>query len=156
MITYVIFTILGLGHWPIINCNSIISLFFFKVTLSTLSMEFPEFIGGRDRETGRERVLWHQCLMLGAMTFIMTFLDSLLLPSNSILSFLSLAPPPPPLFGAVGPDQFQTFRKLSHEPVHTHMPSSGTPVQLTLLSCPDSTPRKREFKENRADHKSLH
>lgn len=51
-----------------------------------------------------------------------------------------------PFFGVVGPDQFQTFRKLSHEPVHTHMPSSGTPMQLTLLSCPDNTPKKRAQK----------
>lgn len=52
-------------------------------------------------------------------------------------------------FAVVGPHQFQTFRKLSHEPVHTHMPSSGTPVQLTLLSCPDNTPRKCALKTNK-------
>lgn len=39
--------------------------------------------------------------------------------------------------------QFQIFKKLSHEPVHTPMPSDGTPVQLTLLSWPDSTPAKQ-------------
>ncbi|TRY96291.1 hypothetical protein DNTS_024020, partial [Danionella cerebrum] len=35
------------------------------------------------------------------------------------------------------------FKKLSHEPVQTHMPSEGTPVQLTLLSWPDNTPGNR-------------
>lgn len=43
-----------------------------------------------------------------------------------------------------GPTQFQIFKKLSHEPVQTHMPSSGTPVQLTLLSWPDNTPTRKE------------
>ncbi len=36
--------------------------------------------------------------------------------------------------------QFQIFRKLSQEPVHTAMPSSETPRQLTRLSWPASTP----------------
>lgn len=40
------------------------------------------------------------------------------------------------------PAQFQTFRKLSQDPVLTAMPSLGIPVQLTLLSCPDSTPER--------------
>lgn len=40
------------------------------------------------------------------------------------------------------PAQFQTFRKLSQDPVLTAMPSLGMPVQLTLLSCPDSTPER--------------
>lgn len=36
--------------------------------------------------------------------------------------------------------QFQIFRKLSHDPVATAMPSSVTPKQLTRLSCPAKTP----------------
>merc|ERR1712241_1390317 len=36
--------------------------------------------------------------------------------------------------------QFQILRKLSQDPVHTAMPSSVTPRQLTRLSCPARTP----------------
>lgn len=59
----------------------------------------------------------------------------------------SSSPPLPPLllllmfsFSSAGTPQFQSLRKLSQEPVQTPIPSSGTPVQLTLLSWPDSTP----------------
>lgn len=38
--------------------------------------------------------------------------------------------------------QFQSLRKLSQDPVQTPIPSSGTPVQLTLLSWPESTPER--------------
>ena len=41
---------------------------------------------------------------------------------------------------ALGP-QFQILRKLSQDPVHTAMPSSVTPRQLTRLSWPARTPR---------------
>jgi hypothetical protein len=36
--------------------------------------------------------------------------------------------------------QFQIFRKLSHDPVHTAIPSSVTPKQETRLSWPANTP----------------
>lgn len=38
--------------------------------------------------------------------------------------------------------QFQILRKLSQDPVHTAMPSSVTPRQLTRLSWPASTPAR--------------
>lgn len=41
----------------------------------------------------------------------------------------------------VGP-QFQILRKLSQDPVHTAMPSSVTPRQLTRLSWPARTPAR--------------
>ncbi|KAH9521683.1 hypothetical protein DERF_005317 [Dermatophagoides farinae] len=36
---------------------------------------------------------------------------------------------------------FHIFRKLSHDPVATAIPSSVTPKHDTLLSCPARTPR---------------
>lgn len=38
--------------------------------------------------------------------------------------------------------QFQILRKLSQDPVHTAMPSSVTPRQLTRLSWPARTPAR--------------
>ena len=49
---------------------------------------------------------------------------------------LSLAP----VFSSARTPQFHSLRKLSQDPVQTPIPSSGTPVQLTLLSWPESTP----------------
>lgn len=45
--------------------------------------------------------------------------------------------------------QFQILRKLSQEPVHTAMPSSVTPRQLTRLSWPASTPAGGERSNKR-------
>ncbi len=55
----------------------------------------------------------------------------------------SSSPAPPPLLHLPvfsGTSQFHSLRKLSQDPVQTPIPSAGTPVQLTLLSWPDSTP----------------
>lgn len=49
-----------------------------------------------------------------------------------------------PLLSSAKMLQFQSLRKLSQDPVQTPIPSSGTPVQLTLLSCPESTPEKAD------------
>lgn len=59
-------------------------------------------------------------------------------PHFSATIFLSSHPAPfllrlLALFSA-GTPQFHSLRKLSQDPVQTPIPSSGTPVQLTLLS----------------------
>lgn len=44
--------------------------------------------------------------------------------------------------------QFHIFRKLSHDPVATAIPSSVTPKHDTLLSCPARTPARSAFIES--------
>lgn len=55
---------------------------------------------------------------------------------------------PPACFSTLFEDflkpQFHIFRKLSQDPVQQAIPSAVTPMQLTLLSCPASTPVERE------------
>lgn len=57
-----------------------------------------------------------------------------------LLSFLLLT-----LLPSAETLQFQSLRKLSQDPVQTPIPSSGTPVQLTLLSWPESTPEREDI-----------
>lgn len=47
--------------------------------------------------------------------------------------------------GVVSSFQFQIFKKLSQDPVHTAIPSSVTPRQDTRLSCPASTPKSHFY-----------
>ncbi len=79
--------------------------------------------------------------------------------SSSLSAFLSPSPSPSQsyshlIFFQVS-SQFQIFKKLSHEPVQTHMPSDGTPVQLTLLSCPDNTPTGEEESNDVSEYMNL-
>lgn len=64
--------------------------------------------------------------------------------SPSHLSFLLLLSFLLPLLSSAQMLQFHSLRKLSQDPVQTPIPSSGTPVQLTLLSWPESTPERED------------
>lgn len=79
-----------------------------------------------EKEAKRKRRIWGQhptSPTLLSFLFLLSFLLLLLLSSAQML-------------------QFQSLRKLSQDPVQTPIPSSGTPVQLTLLSWPESTPER--------------
>ena len=96
-----------------------------------------------------QRCLWPRqfaffFLLVGNFFLSFLYLNFLLLLNNMmtffsfVCSFLLLMIKE--LDPALGP-QFQILRKLSQDPVHTAMPSSVTPRQLTRLSWPARTPR---------------
>lgn len=81
-----------------------------------------------EKEGKRKSRMWGKCPTSPSLLFFFFYSSPFLFSSSSSAQRL----------------QFQSLRKLSQDPVQTPIPSSGTPVQLTLLSWPESTPERED------------